>query len=87
MKINSGPIRPVAPVRNLRKPDAKSAATRPLQADGVLSSTLQTVRKTLAEMPEVDNDRVEEMKKALAEGRFSVCLETLADSMQQFYRG
>lgn len=48
-----------------------------------LSSSLQKMESTIANVPVVDSSRVAELKKAISEGRYQVNAESLANSLIQ----
>ena len=58
----------------------------PTQATATTLSGAQTVDSILANTPVVDVDRVAEIKRAIAEGRFQVNPERIADGLLQSVR-
>lgn len=65
------------------KSSSGSAATEESSAVDYasLSSQLQEIESTLAKTPVVDAARVEEIKNAIAEGRFQINPERIADRL------
>lgn len=57
-------------------------AVEPAASDGVqLSNQLQSIHKNLAGMEAFDAERVEKIKQAISEGRFTVNPEKVADRL------
>ena len=71
------------------EPSAKQQETgRPSTVDTVsltdTASRLRQMENTLAQLPVVDNQRVEEIRRALAEGSFEIDPERVAEKMVSF---
>ncbi|WP_299019585.1 flagellar biosynthesis anti-sigma factor FlgM [uncultured Photobacterium sp.] len=49
--------------------------------------SLQSAKQSMESAPDVDMDKVAEMKAMLKSGNVSVSLDSLADSMIDFYQG
>ena len=62
------------------------ASNGPAPATAATLSGAQTVDSILASTPVVDADRVAEIKRAIAEGRFQVNPERIADGLLQSVR-
>jgi negative regulator of flagellin synthesis FlgM len=67
---------------------AGKAPTAPAGAAGggavnlsALSSRMQSIEAALSDVPVIDRARVEEIKQAMAEGRFKVNTEVVADKL------
>jgi len=71
---------------------AKGAASPPGSGGGErvqlspLSSQLQAIETSMADTPVVDSARVAEIRQAIAEGRFKVNPDVVADSLLQTAR-
>lgn len=66
------------------------ASTKAPQAQVELShemKSLQSAKQSMESAPDVDMDKVAEMKAMLKTGNVSVNLDNLADSMIDFYQG
>lgn len=92
MKINSAiPSIGNTPESNRSGP-AKATAHRPAAAAATqvelspLSSRIQGLEATLSASPVVDAQRVAEIKQAIAEGRFKVDPERIADGLLKSVR-
>ena len=48
------------------------------------AARLKDIEQKLSEMPPVDNNRVNEMKTALANGKYNIDAEKVADKMMHF---
>lgn len=69
-------------IRSVKGTPASPAASAGASVElSSLSSRLQEVTSTLANVPVVDSARVAEIKQAIAEGRFKVDAEKVADSL------
>ena len=85
----SGRMRPPINTANTgQKTDAgKAAARQPGQADSIaITSTAQNIKKTLESSSSatlMDVDRVQSVKKALADGSYQVNPEKIAEKMLQ----
>lgn len=77
---------PTGEVR-VRKPDASAAAAGGDKVElSSLSSQLAEAEKLLANVPVVDEARVNEIKLAISEGRFKVDSEKVADGLVESVR-
>jgi negative regulator of flagellin synthesis FlgM len=65
---------------------ASKAAPAPQQTTEATLSGSQNVESILASTPIVDTERVAEIKRAIAEGRFQVNPERIADGLLQSVR-
>lgn len=87
MKIeNSGkPIAPTAPGEARPRSPANAATTVVSSGAKVelssLSSSLQKAEAAIAQTPEVDTQRVEEIKQAIANGEFKIDAGRIADGL------
>lgn len=68
-------------VKEQSTPQAVDAGTKVELSS--LSSSLQKMESTIANVPVVNSSRVAELKKAIAEGRYQVNPESLANAMLQ----
>ncbi len=70
----------------------KSAASAPNSGGGervqlsALSSQMQAIESSMADTPVVDSARVAEIRQAIAEGRFKVNPDVVADNLLQTAR-
>lgn len=64
---------------------AKKPTSQPVNEAELAS--IKGVQKALAEMPEVDLDKVAQAKAAIRDGSLNVDPDSLAQSMQKYYRG
>lgn len=77
VKPGMGPDRPVAPEGETRI--ARIAAARPVGT--VAETEARAAAKAMAARPPVDAERVEQIKKALQEGRFPIVPSLIADRL------
>lgn len=67
---------------------AQQQTGKPASSDTVMltdaASRLRNLEKAIGEMPVVDTQRVEDIRRALSEGRYNVDGETVAASMLDF---
>lgn len=92
MKINSGstPSEALALSRAggvEAAPKAGNAPAAGLQAAALQSEVLQPALATLREMPEIDHQRVAELRDALAKGELPFDPARLAGLIQRFHGG
>ncbi|EIC82581.1 flagellar biosynthesis anti-sigma factor FlgM [Serratia sp. M24T3] len=87
MKINPLNLRPIDSARIDKKAKPKEGVNNSSIKEATLCETLKQAREKLANMPEIDTERVACIKAAIADGKMDVCLDTLAESLQQFYKG
>ena len=91
MKINSSQFNTVSAIDN--KSVAKNsttqatAATRKAQRPGAIDPVLGEAQAQLATMPEIDMDRVAEMKQAISNGQIGINVDELTVAMQKYYQG
>ncbi|TNH88971.1 flagellar biosynthesis anti-sigma factor FlgM [Aeromonas sobria] len=74
-----------------RKQDAatKHSSKPAQQADALISSTAQSVAKArsqLATTPDVDMDKVNEIRKAISEGKLEIDLDALGQAILDMHR-
>ncbi|WP_448502404.1 flagellar biosynthesis anti-sigma factor FlgM [Sphingomonas sp.] len=75
--VDRARIAPVAPLTPARQAeDADARATAGLQASALVSSA-----RDMAQKPPVDADRVAEIRKAIADGRYPLLPYRIADHM------
>jgi negative regulator of flagellin synthesis FlgM len=78
-----GAARPGKGAASLPSPGASSGARVQLSA---LSSQLQAIESHMADTPVVDGARVAEIRQAIAEGRFKVNADVVAENLLQTAR-
>ncbi len=78
MKIDSSSKPTLAPVSN--RPQAKPLASPPLPSDAVSLSSLAGTLQAKEQMP-VNSAKVQEIKEAVAQGRFKINPEAIAGSL------
>lgn len=92
MKITNNPA-PQAISNTSKAPAAEAPAgnERPggqcVAQDGLQSDTLKPAQAALAQMPEVDADRVAEIKAAIADGRVQFDAAKLAGLIRRYHGG
>lgn len=92
MKITNNPA-PQAATNTSKAPAAESSAgnDRPggprVTQDGLQSDTLKPAQAALAEMPEIDEARVAEIKAAMADGRIQFDAAKLAGLIRRYHGG
>ncbi|AKJ41382.1 flagellar biosynthesis anti-sigma factor FlgM [Pragia fontium] len=71
------------------QPTAETAQKRNVasQANEALSETVKVAQKELASMPEVDLQKVAEIKAAIQDGKINIDADELAAAIQKYYRG
>ena len=92
MKINSaiGSVGKIADGGSAATPQRPAATSQGSQAEQVaispLSARLQEIGATIASTPAFNAERVAEIKQAIAEGRFKVNPERIADGLLENVR-
>jgi negative regulator of flagellin synthesis FlgM len=66
---------------------AQSAGKRERQIAGAPQLSLETLQDNLRALPEVDLDKVEQIKQALQRGEITLDPEALAASMRAYHNG
>jgi len=69
------------PARAGKAPAAPAGAGGDPVNLSALSSRMQSIEAALADVPVIDRARVEEIKQAMADGRFKVNTEVVADKL------
>lgn len=86
MKINNSPTSltqpssPAAPARSVSTAQVNPGAAAEAQV-ATFTQHMQEVQSTVANTPVVNTDRVKEIKQAIAEGRFQIDPEKIADGL------
>jgi len=89
VKINSGPIKPIAPngLQDVgsRAPTTRDSTTAPAARDKVdinsVASQLHQLERVLNDVSIVDSARVDAIKQAISSGQFKVNSEVVADKL------
>jgi negative regulator of flagellin synthesis FlgM len=90
MKITStGGVGPMAgPVpAAIDQPAAATTASPALQAAALESELLKPAQAALAELPEIDQDKVAALREALAKGEIRFDADRLAQLIQRYHGG
>lgn len=91
MKIAASQYTAVAALDN--KAAEKQIAAKPIEPTkkaqqlAAIDPVLGDAQATLSSMPEVDMDRVAEMKNAISTGQLDINIDDLAVAMQKYYQG
>lgn len=86
MKITSNLSVPGSAMQNtIKSPAAESLKTSAAPASAP-SAPISQAQQALRAMPDVDTQRVAELKTAIARGELAIDAESLARSMMDFYR-
>ena len=64
-----------------------SATVQKTQKPGAVDPVLGEAQSQLSAMPEIDMDRVAQMKEAISKGQISLNVAELTAAMQKYYQG
>lgn len=68
--------------------DVKATVTvQKTQKPGAIDPVLGEAQSQLSAMPEIDMDRVAEMKEAISKGQIGINIDELTVAMQKYYQG
>ncbi|WP_439411915.1 flagellar biosynthesis anti-sigma factor FlgM [Enterobacter ludwigii] len=91
MKVNVLQYTAISTVDNTFsiKDDAKpvTESSKKKQQPDAVDPVLGQAQQQLSSMPDIDMDRVNEMREAISNGQVSVNLDELTTSIQKYYRG
>ncbi|MTD26961.1 flagellar biosynthesis anti-sigma factor FlgM [Erwinia sorbitola] len=86
MKITSNPLVAGGPLQSAPKSSAAESMKTATVAASAAAGPISQAQQTLREMPDVDNQRIAELKTAISQGELDLDPQSLSRSMMDYFR-